>query len=87
METNISVQFAKRALQIMKINFEDTSEIQYFVDKLNSPILFPATSTEGEIVLISREIASEIQKPSIDSDKLEVLLKDLDFKVSYLLFD
>lgn len=87
MASKESINFAKRALKIMDIKYEETFDLQYYIDKLINAILFPATTTEGEILLISREIAIEIQKPLVDAKKVEKMLEDLDFKVSYWLFD
>jgi hypothetical protein len=79
-------ELAKQALKILRIPFSASEELSQLLNRIRYAIVLPGDTTEGEIMLLARQIADGIETND-DTEKLAALLKDLAIKVSYLSFD
>ena len=80
------LNFARQVLKILDIKFSETEELNELILKIRFAIILPGSTTEGEIMVITKQIADDLEN-RVTTTKLKKLLADLEDKISYLLFD
>lgn len=77
---------ALRSLEILKIQYDSPESLSSVLQRLRAAIMLPGSTTEGEIMLLSKEIADLIENRAPVS-QIESKLKDLDSLALFNLFD
>lgn len=77
---------ALRALAILRIRCDSSETLTGMLQILRGAILLPASTTEGEIMLLSKEIADLIENRA-PLPQIESKLKGLDSLVLFNQFD
>lgn len=79
-------QLAFNALDIMKIRYSKDESIEKLVSRIRYAMPMPSIDTEFEINRLTVELSDAIEK-NADVDDVVRLLEELDFEVSFLLWD
>jgi hypothetical protein len=83
---DLYLELAKKALKIMEIKFTEEDTLETLIPKIRYAIRLPGSNTEGEIMLLSRQIADALEtKGSVES--INELLEKLHSEVTFLYFD
>lgn len=84
---NEKIKYAKKALDVMGISYQDNETIDILLLKLKNSVPLAASSTELEIRRLSKELAEILDSDSLDLEEIETLLDKLNFEVTFIHFD
>lgn len=83
---DLYLDLAKKALSIMEIKFTEEDTLENLIPMIRFAVRLPGSNTEGEIMLLSRQIADALEnKGSIET--INELLEKLHSEVTFLYFD
>ena len=80
------IQLARKTLKIMNIKYSNNENLENLIEKIEKSVTFYSTSTEKEILKLTKLIATEIK----NRENVKLInnhLSELENEISYLPWD